>query len=181
MLDARVSQLRIAHDLADKKINKDFINERIASLIGGIGIIYVGGNTDMEQKELFDRVEDAVLAVKSAIEEGIISGAGKALWEIDLKTVRDSNEQTVAETIIMNAIKVPLMQILKNADLDAVSIYGSSMSKGEGYNLKTGKYGNLIEMGVIDPFKVTRVALQNAISVAITILSTNASINIQRA
>ena len=81
----------------------------------------------------------------------------------------------------MNAIKVPLMQILKNADLDVVSIYGSSMSKGEGYNLKTGKYGNLIEMGVIDPFKVTRVALQNAISVAITILSTNASINIQRA
>jgi chaperonin GroEL len=181
LLDARVSQLRIAHDLADKKINKDFINERIASLIGGIGIIYVGGNTDMEQKELFDRVEDAVLAVKSAIEEGIISGAGKALWEIDLKTVRDSNEQTVAETIIMNAIKVPLMQILKNADLDAMSIYGSSMPKGEGYNLKTGKYGNLIEMGVIDPFKVTRVALQNAISVAITILSTNASINIQRA
>jgi chaperonin GroEL len=181
LLDARVSQLRIAHDLADKKINKDFINERIASLIGGIGIIYVGGNTDMEQKELFDRVEDAVLAVKSAIEEGIISGAGKALWEIDLKTVRDNNEQTVAETIIMNAIKVPLMQILKNADLDAMSIYGSSMPKGEGYNLKTGKYGNLIEMGVIDPFKVTRVALQNAISVAITILSTNASINIQRA
>jgi chaperonin GroEL len=181
LLDARVSQLRIAHDLADKKINKDFINERIASLVGGIGIIYVGGNTDMEQKELFDRVEDAVLAVKSAIEEGIISGAGKALWEIDLKTVRDSNEQTVAETIIMNAIKVPLMQILKNADLDAMSIYGSSMPKGEGYNLKTGKYGNLIEMGVIDPFKVTRVALQNAISVAITILSTNASINIQRA
>ena len=182
LLDARVSQLRTAYDLTDKKHKKDFINERIASLIGGIGIIYVGGNTDMEQKELFDRVEDAVLAVKSAIEEGIISGAGKALWEVSVPVdLNGTSEYICAHDIIMNAITVPLMQILKNADLDAVSIYGSSMSKGEGYNLKTGKYGNLMDMGVIDPFKVTRVALQNAISVAITILSTNASINIQRA
>jgi chaperonin GroEL len=83
-VDERVQQLWDAHAMATKKGDKDFLLERIASLTGGIGVIYVGGNTDLEQKELYDRVDDAVCAVRSALEEGIVPGGGKALFEIDV-------------------------------------------------------------------------------------------------
>lgn len=182
LLNSRVTELQGAYELATKKQDKDFINQRIASLVGGIGIIYVGGNTDMEQKELYDRVEDSVCAVKSALKEGIIAGAGKSLYEVR-QTVKNpsSKEYQIASDIIFEAIKIPLIQILANADLDYKDIYNTNNKDGYGYNVKTGQYGDLIEMGVIDPLLVTRTALKNAVSVAITILSTNTSINISRA
>ncbi len=162
----------------------DYINERVASLIGGVGVIYVGGNTDLEQKELYDRAEDAVCAVRSAMEEGIVSGAGKALWEVTLP-IAETKEREIANTILLQAIKEPLCQILRNADLKADAIYSkdklAETTKGYGYDLKNDKYGNLIEMGVIDPFKVTKNALLNAVSVATTILSTNTTVTITRA
>jgi len=178
----KAEQLKSTLSNRNAKHEIDYINERVASLIGGVGVIYVGGNTDLEQKELYDRVDDAVCAVRSAMEEGVVSGAGKALFEIDL-TPQDkaSKEFKVALEIVMEAIKVPLVQILLNAGLDYKEVYKDITIEGNGYNLKTKKYGNLIEMGVIDPFKVTRTALQNALSVATTILSTSASINIVRA
>jgi chaperonin GroEL len=184
--EERVNQLWEAHKNANKKADKDFLLERIASLTGGIGVIYVGGQTDLEQKELYDRVDDAVCAVRSALEEGILPGAGKALLEESaLLTVLDNlgnqnDEYSVALNILSNALMAPFLQILSNAGLKAQDIYPKGIENGQGYNLKTKTYGDLIKMGVIDPLKVTRSALQNAVSVAVTILSTNAIITMAR-
>ena len=181
-IQERVDQLWEAHKNANKKADKDFLLERIASLTGGIGVIYVGGQTDLEQKELYDRVDDAVCAVRSALEEGVLPGAGKALLEqsfIDVE--RHIDEHNVAKQIVMEALQAPFMQILRNAGLRPEDVYGDRpMEPGVGYNLKTGQMGDLVKMGVIDPLKVTRSALQNAISVAVTILSTNAIVTMAR-
>jgi chaperonin GroEL len=182
-IDNRVGQLWDAHKTATKKADKDFLLERIASLTGGIGVIFVGGQTDLEQKELYDRVDDAVCAVRSALEEGILPGAGKSLLEESAEVFNDhqkSAEYNVAVAIIRDALMSPFFQILNNAGLKVSDIYKDGTPVGHGYNLKTGKMGNLIDMGVIDPLKVTRCALQNAISVAVTILSTNAIITMAR-
>ena len=181
LIEDRVKQLWSAHAEATKKADKDFLLERIASLTGGIGVIFVGGQTDIEQKELYDRVDDAVCAVRSALEEGILPGAGKALVEIQLSEKQsDCKEEQVALKIMADALQAPLSQILENAGLCATNIYNGNEELGYGYNVKTGEKGDLIKMGVIDPLKVTRSALQNAVSVATTILSTNAIITLAR-
>ena len=183
MVEERVKQLWDAHKEATKKGDKDFLLERIASLTGGIGVIFVGGQTDLEQKELYDRVDDAVCAVRSALEEGILPGAGKALLDesADLFTYSAaSQEYDAALRILKDALMSPFQQILANAGLKPSDVYKDSTPIGHGYNLKTGQMGDLIEMGVIDPLKVTRSALQNAVSVAVTILSTNAIITLAR-
>jgi chaperonin GroEL len=183
VIDERVKQLWASHAITKRKADKDFLLERIASLTGGIGVIYVGGNTDLEQKELYDRVDDAVCAVRSALEEGILPGAGKALYEIEVFGIMGSDpskERRAAAHIIAKALATPLEQILANVGLSASDIYSCDISDGYGYNVKTGEKGDLIKMGVVDPLKVTRSALQNAISVATTILSTNAIITMAR-
>lgn len=183
LVEDRVKQLWDAHKEATKKGDKDFLLERIASLTGGIGVIFVGGQTDLEQKELYDRVDDAVCAVRSALEEGILPGAGKALLDesADLFTYSAaSQEYDAALRILKDALMSPFQQILANAGLKPSDVYKDSTPIGHGYNLKTGQMGDLIEMGVIDPLKVTRSALQNAVSVAVTILSTNAIITMAR-
>jgi chaperonin GroEL len=182
-IDERVAQLWDAHKVAKKKADKDHILERIASLTGGIGVIYVGGNTDLEQKELYDRVDDAVCAVRSALEEGVLPGGGKALYEIEVYSLIGdivSEEQDIAASILDEALKSPLNQILENAGLVADTYYTIDVEEGKGLNVKTGEMGDLMRMGVIDPLKVTRSALQNAVSVATTILSTNAIITMAR-
>jgi chaperonin GroEL len=182
----RVSQLWASHAEATKKHDKDFILSRIASLTGGVGVIFVGGTTDIEQKELYDRVDDAVCAVRSALEEGVLPGGGKALLEESIvleNIVGKTAEYNAALSIIRSALKVPSIQILSNAGLyfDDIYKFGDGyLAPGQGYNVKTGEYGDLLQMGVIDPFKVTRSALQNAISVATTILSTDAIITMAR-
>ena len=164
--------------------NHNFILQRIASLTRGIEVIHVGGNTDLEQKELYDRVDDAVCAVRSALEEGILPGAGMALAKVSYKkqNINDPIELNIAKEILYQALQAPWRQILINAGLEPTDIIGSVYinEMGYGYNLKTKQYGDLIEMGVIDPTKVTRSALQNAVSVAVTILSTNAIITMAR-
>ena len=187
-IDERVAQLWQLHEQSTRKGDKDFILERIASLTGGIGVIFVGGQTDLEQKELYDRVDDAVCAVRSALEEGILPGAGKALLDesaelfanFDFMSIDNSKELDAAVKIIVNALMAPFQQILANAGLKPSDVYKDGTPVGHGYNLKTGQVGDLVAMGVIDPFKVTRSALQNAISVAVTILSTNAIITMAR-
>jgi len=182
-VDKRVEELWAAHKAAATKPSKEFILSRIASLTGGIGVIHVGGNTDLEQKELYDRVDDAVCAVRSALTEGILPGAGLALWEIagnGLLKKSKSESQKIADAILSKAIRSPLVQILENAGLNVDKIYNTGFSKGQGYDIKTEKIGNLVKMGVIDPLKVTKTALQNAVSVAVTILSTNAIITMAR-
>lgn len=179
----RVAQLWQAHASATRKTDKDFVLERIASLTGGIGVIFAGGNTDLEQKELYDRIDDSVCAVRSALEEGILPGGGKALYEVNVYDIIGevkSEEQSVAADILDKALKSPLTQILVNAGLKVEDYYNSSVVDGYGLNVKTGETGDLIKMGVTDPLKVTRSALQNAVSVATTILSTNAIITMAR-
>jgi chaperonin GroEL len=182
IIDERVTQLWASHAMATKKNDKDFLLERIASLTGGIGVIYVGGNTDLEQKELYDRVDDAVCAVRSALEEGILPGAGMALAYMvnNTNSDRDDKEYEVAQRMLNLALVSPMTQIIENAGLCVNNLYHGREEFGEGVNIKTSEKGDLIVMGVIDPLKVTRSALENAISVAVTILSTNAVITMAR-
>ncbi len=182
-IDKRVKELRDACDIAKTKNEKDFIMSRIASLTGGIGVIYVGGNTDLEQKELYDRVDDAVCAVRSALEEGILPGGGMTLWTLGYEICEPCSptaDEKIAANIMKYALQAPARQIIANSGKDFKSIYPKLPSSGEGYDLKNSKYGNLIDMGVIDPLKVTRTALENAVSVATTILSTNAIVTMAR-
>jgi chaperonin GroEL len=185
----RVAQLREA--LADtvNVAERRHIENRIASLCGGIGVISVGGVTDIEQKELYDRVDDAVCAVKSAMEEGILAGGGLILHRIGedfyhdgVERVQvDDKEYGLAKMILGEAMMTPMRQICINAGkphlvTELPNDVANIKKWGYGYNVKNEKYGNLIKMGVIDPAKVTRCALENAVSVAVTILSTNAII-----
>lgn len=185
-VDRRVAQLRDAYEESNRKSDREFILSRIASLSGGVGVIFVGGNTDIEQKELFDRVDDAVCAVRSALEEGILPGAGRALHHIsenfdDAVRVRDGAEHMAAREIISSAIGAPLRQILLNSGYSDLGIYSdNALTYNEGICLKTGAIGNLFKLGVVDPMKVTRSALENAVSVATTILSTNAIVTMAR-
>ncbi len=182
----REKQLWESHHIAKTKVDKDFILSRIASLTGGIGVIYVGGNTDLEQKELYDRVDDAVCAVRSALEEGILPGGGLALFEEGKKLAEyqtDNNSKKIANAILSSALKEPLKQIYRNAGyayIDDEGYADQNIHATIGLNMKTGETGDMLKMGVIDPVKVTRQALKNAISVAITILSTNAIVTMAR-
>jgi len=180
----RVNELWDAYENVKRKEDKSFLEKRIASLTGGIGVMFVGGNTDLEQKELYDRVDDAVCAVKSALEEGILPGGGLSLYnlgnEYEVATIDEDNlEKKIAYAILAKALQAPLEQILSNAGHDNVYL-GNKTEKNEGFDVKNEKWGNMYDMGIIDPMKVTRSALQNAISVAITILSTNAIVTIKR-
>jgi len=188
-IDLRVKELRAAYDNASKKEEKDFFLERIASLAGGVGVIYVGGNTDLEQKERYDRVDDAVCAVRSALMEGIVPGGGIALWEQGRYIRRSMSnkpmpkEHTLAYRVLYSALEYPLHQIVSNAGLDFEEVNDNILEKdikGYGFNVKTREYGNMVRQGVIDPAKVTKSALRNAVAVATTILSTNAIITSAR-
>ena len=183
-VNARIKALSEGMEIVKTQAEKTFLLERIAHLTGGVGIIYVGGNTDLEQKELYDRVDDAVCAVRSALEEGIVSGAGKALFEASYEVVSRegySPEYNAACEMMKMALKAPLVKILDNAGMLFIDVYGGRLTNdGMGYDVKREAWGNLIDMGVIDPMKVTRCALQNAVSVAITILSTNCIVTMAR-
>ena len=166
----RIEELK---QVLDQSTDKAFLKERIASLSGGVGVVYVGGNSDIEQKERYDRVDDAVCAVQSALDEGILPGGGIALaWEA-MCLFGDDPVTELMRSVLLS----PLRQIHTNGGLVAdIDLIGQSY----GMDLKSGKMGNMFEMGVIDPTKVTRNALRNATSVACTILSTNAIINYKR-
>ncbi len=181
LLSVRVEELKDAHKRAKTKIDREFILSRIASLTGGVGVIYVGGNTDLEQKELYDRVDDAVCAVRSALSDGILPGSGVALLNVRNELVQGKTEaEQIAYKILSKSLSSPVKQILENSGLNFDKTYNTAFKKGEGYNVVTEKTGNMISLGVIDPTKVTVSALSNAISVANTILSTNAIITMAR-
>lgn len=170
----RIEQLRAAESASTDKQEKDFLRDRIASLSGGVGVVYVGGDSDIEQKEKYDRVEDAVCAVRSALEEGILPGGGTALTYMSDEV---SKMDTAASKIMTDALRAPFNQIVQNGG----KMYPASIKNfGEGYNVKNGEYGNMYKMGIIDPAKVTKNALQNAVSVATTILTTNAIVTYKR-
>jgi len=169
----RIEQLWEQHKLLENESEKEFVLSRIASLSGGIGVIYVGGNTDMEQKELYDRVDDAVCAVRAALSDGILPGGGVALHNLSFQYVLcdggATKEQKAVYKLLREALREPMATMFRNSELK----YSPDITpKGMGLDLKSGVYGNMIEMGVVDPTMVTKSALRNAVSVASTILST---------
>lgn len=188
-INERVAQLWDAHNGSDRKDDMDFIKQRIASLTGSIGVIYVGGNSDLEQKERKDRVDDAVCAVRSAIEEGILPGGGLALFSESYTIMANADDRIdeispdmyTAMHIIARAVQAPLLQIFENAGKDGYEMMDLKFEKDWGYDVKNEVYGDMFVMGIIDPLKVTKNALKNAVSVATTILSTNAIITMTRA
>jgi len=180
-LQKRVEELKVAMKNEKRKEEKEFILSRIATLNGGVGVIYVGGQTDLEQKELYDRVDDAVCAVRSALEEGILPGGGSALMQEAHRIDFSKGEPTVAQQILEKALRAPMVQIWENAGIKYEGQYeASKVEYNDGFDVKERKWGDMYKMGIIDPLKVTKSALQNAVSVAVTILSTNAIITMAR-
>ena len=175
----RIGELRVQKENTETPQERKFVDERIASLAGAIGCIYVGGNSDVEQKEKFDRVDDSVCAVRSALEEGIVPGAGLALYNASkiIKSDNDDADYNTACNIVREAIVQPLIQILENAGIKPENVLreiNDNPKKNYGFDVKNEKFGDLFKLGVIDPLKVTKNALINSSSVASTILSTNA-------
>jgi len=183
-IQTRIEELKEQQSNTDIVSDRDFITERIASLSGSIGAIYVGGNSDVEQKEKYDRVEDAVCAVRSALEEGIVKGGGVALMNChsmlgDICDNTKNHDELTALYILQETCLEPAHQILVNAGKSLEEIYHSI--DGEDYDVKNEVYGDMYEMGIIDPLKVTKNAFENAVSVATTILTTNAIVTHARA
>ncbi len=174
-LGVRIEELREAQKNAEKKADKEFIGQRIASLTGGIGVVYVGGRTETERQELHDRVDDAICAVRSALEEGIVTGGGLALYR-ESEKLSMKEDSTLAQKILSVALEVPSAQIAANAGL----YFEVGVELHTGLNVKTNEVEDLMKAGVIDPVKVTKSALKNAVSVACTLLSTNAIVTMAR-
>ena len=177
-IENRVKNIRTQIDAATSDYDREKLQERVAKLAGGVALIKVGAATEVEMKEKKARVEDALHATRAAVEEGIVAGGGVALIRAkqairDLKG--DNDEQNAGIRIVLRAMEEPLRQIVANAG-DEPSVVVNTVANGEGnfgYNAQTGEYGDLVEMGVLDPTKVTRTALQNAASVASLILTTD--------
>ena len=177
-IENRVRNIRTQIEAATSDYAREKLQERVAKLAGGVALIKVGAATEVEMKEKKARVEDALHATRAAVEEGIVAGGGVALIRAkqairDIKG--DNDEQNAGIRIVLRAMEEPLRQIVANAG-DEPSVVVNTVAQGEGnfgYNAQTGEYGDLVEMGVLDPTKVTRTALQNAASVASLILTTD--------
>jgi chaperonin GroEL len=176
-IKARVENIRQQIEDATSDYDKEKLQERVAKLSGGVAVIKVGAATEIEMKEKKARLEDALHATRAAVEEGVVPGGGVALVRAQKaldKLTGINEDQNVGIRILSRAIEEPLRQIVQNAGEDgSVVLARVRESKGSnGYNAATGEYGDLIEMGILDPTKVTRLALQNAASVAGLLLTT---------
>ncbi len=174
---SRVNQIKAQIESTTSDYDKEKLQERLAKLAGGVAVLYVGAATEVEMKEKKDRVDDALAATRAAVEEGIVPGGGVAyIRAIDgLEKLKGANEdETTGIQIVIRAIEEPLRQIVANAGLEgAVIVQKVREGKGDfGYNARTDKYENLYAAGVIDPTKVSRVALENAASIAAMLLTT---------
>ena len=181
-ISERVSELKVQYENTTIKEDRDFITERIASLKGGIGVIFVGAHSDIEQKEKFDRIEDAVCAVRSALEEGVIAGGGLGLYRA-ANNIGD--KPNAGEALLMECITEPFYNIMRNAGMEKIDIEEieelvKNSANNMGYDVKNAIWGDMYKMGILDPLKVTKNALTNAVSVATTILNTNAIITMAR-
>jgi chaperonin GroEL len=180
-IEERVAQIKAEIDNTDSDFDREKLQERLAKLAGGVAVIRVGAATEVELKERKARIEDALQATRAAVEEGIVAGGGVAFLDalpaLDKIKVTDTDEQ-VGINIIRNSLAAPLRVIADNAGFEGSVVVEKvkSLPAGEGLNSVTGEYGDMIKMGVIDPVKVTRSALQNAASVAALILITEATV-----
>ncbi|MBO9330921.1 chaperonin GroEL [Achromobacter pulmonis] len=180
-IDARVKSIRKQIDDATSDYDREKLQERVAKLAGGVAVIRVGAATEVEMKEKKDRVDDALHATRAAVEEGIVPGGGVALLRARaaIQDMKGANaDQDAGIRIILRALEAPLRAIVANAGEEPSVVVAKVMeAKGNyGYNAATGDYGDLVDIGVVDPTKVTRTALQNAASIAGLILTTAATI-----
>src|ERR1700689_2663374 len=178
-IEGRIKQLRTQIEEADSDYDKEKLQERLAKLVGGVAVIKVGAATETELKEKKARVEDAMHATRAAVEEGIVPGGGVALIRCipALDKLKLHDDDAIGVNIVKRALEEPLRQIVHNAGDEGAVILGKireSKDENSGYNADTGEYGDLVKAGVIDPAKVTRLALQNAASIAGLMLTTEA-------
>lgn len=181
-IDARVASMRAEYDRLDSDFDREKLQERLSKLSGGVAVLKVGAATESELKETKSRIEDALQATRAAVEEGIVAGGGVALINatsaLDNLEAADADEQVGIE-IIRKALEAPMRAIATNAGYEGSVVVEKvkGFAKGEGINFANGEQGDMIAMGVNDPVKVTRTALQSAASVAALILITEATIN----
>ena len=178
-IKARVHQIRSQIETTTSDFDREKLQERLAKLAGGVAVIRVGAATEIEMKEKKLRIEDALAATKAAVEEGIVAGGGVALIDTIPAVAKllesvEGDEKTGVQ-IVLKALEEPVRQIAANAGVEG-SVIVENLKKeskvGYGYNALTGEYGDMISFGIVDPTKVTRSALQNAASVAQTVLTT---------
>ncbi len=182
-IQARITQLRRQVEDASSDYDKEKLQERVAKLAGGVAVLKVGAATEMAMKEKKDRVEDAMHATRAAVEEGVVPGGGVALIRarqaIEARGLKDDNpDRNIGIDIVLRAMEQPLREIVTNAGVEA-SVVVNKVKENSGrfgYNAQTGEYGDMMNMGIIDPTKVVRVALQNAASVAGLMITTEAMI-----
>src|SRR6202522_1692841 len=181
-IEGRISQIKAQIDDTTSDYDKEKLQERLAKLAGGVAVIRVGGATEVEVKEKKDRVDDALNATRAAVQEGVLPGGGVALLRAAkvLESVKFENaDQRTGVEIVRKAIQTPARQIVENAGLDGSVIVGKILENGDyafGYDAQTGAYGDLFKLGIIDPTKVVRIALQDAASVASLLITTEAMV-----
>ena len=180
-IEGRVNQIRVQIDEATSDYDKEKMQERVAKLAGGVAVIKVGAATEIEMKEKKARVEDALHSTRAAVEEGVVPGGGVAFVRClgVLEGVKgDNTDQDVGVSIVKRAIEEPLRQIVANAGAEGSVVLNNVAGKdgNYGYNAGTGEYGDMIEMGILDPTKVTRAALQNAASISGLMITTEAMV-----
>jgi chaperonin GroEL len=183
-IEARIKQIRAQIDEATSDYDKEKLQERLAKLAGGVAVIKVGAATEVEMKEKKARVEDALHATRAAVEEGVVPGGGVALVRAinaikAAKLKGDNHDQNIGIQIAMRAMEEPMRQIVENAGIEGSVVYhkvAESKENNYGYNAGTDEYGDMMKMGILDPTKVTRTALQNAASIAGLMITTEAMV-----
>jgi chaperonin GroEL len=178
-IEGRVKQIRTQIDETTSDYDKEKLQERLAKLVGGVAVIKVGAATETELKEKKARVEDAMHATRAAVEEGIVAGGGVALLRCiaPLSKVKVDGDERIGVDIVKRALEEPSRQIAQNAGSEGAVVVGKILENKDenyGFNAETGEFGDMVKMGVIDPAKVTRLALQNAASVSALMLTTEA-------
>ncbi|MFK7935072.1 MAG: chaperonin GroEL [Saprospiraceae bacterium] len=185
-INARIGQIKQQIETTTSDYEREKLQERLAKLAGGVAVLYVGAATEVEMKEKKDRVDDALHATRAAVEEGIVAGGGVALIRA-VKALRNmkgvNDDETIGIDIVRKALESPLRTIANNAGAEGSVVLQNVLNRKDanGYNARTGKYENLKKAGVIDPTKVTRIALENAGSIAGMVLMTECVINDQPA
>ena len=181
-IEARIAQIKRQIEDTTSDYDKEKLQERLAKLAGGVAVIRVGGATEVEVKERKDRVDDALNATRAAVEEGIVPGGGVALLKASkaLESLTgDNDDQTAGIAIVRRALQAPIRQISENAGVEGSIVVGKILDNASasfGFNAQTEEYGDLVQMGVIDPAKVVRTALQDAASVSGLLITTEAAI-----
>lgn len=182
-ISTRISQLKEQIDNSSQEFDDSILKDRIAKLSGGVAVIYVGANTDVEVSEKKDRIEDALAATRAAVEEGVVAGGGVALLSFINSYQRGckpnlKGDQGIGYEILCKALRAPLTQIANNAGLKGTKVVDKVLNNAYpfGYDAKTDTYKNMLHAGILDPVKVTRVALESAASIASLILTTEALI-----